>query len=180
LQLGHDCQHETANCLLVSWGLLFQFANQIDNQGFHILMFGTAKHVVKARAAKAIVLQYRCAAVIWHQELDRIHENPRPAAGNSLNPRSFVVIGLPKSTINITIDGVNVQNKEDKAGDGFYTWIRPRIDSIEQVTVSTSAQSADSAGEGAVQIKFVRRSGGNDYHGSLYEYHRNPALAANY
>ncbi len=103
-----------------------------------------------------------------------------PETFTSTNPRSSVVAGLPKSTINITIDGINVQNNEDKAGDGFYTWIRPRIDSVEQVTVSTSAQSADSAGEGAVQIKFVTRSGNNDFNGSLYEYHRNPALAANY
>jgi hypothetical protein len=103
-----------------------------------------------------------------------------PETFTSTNPRSSVVNGLPKSSINITIDGINVQNNEDKAGDGFYTWIRPRIDSVEQVTVSTSAQSADSAGEGAVQIKFVTRSGNNKYSGSLYEYHRNPSLAANY
>jgi hypothetical protein len=103
-----------------------------------------------------------------------------PETFTSTNPRSSVVNGLPKSTINITIDGVNVQNNEDKAGDGFYTWIRPRIDSVEQVTVSTAAQTADSGGEGAVQIKFVTRSGNNSYSGSLYEYHRNPALAANY
>src|SRR5262249_34963382 len=64
--------------------------------------------------------------------------------------------------------------------DGFYTYVRPRLDAVEEVTVSTGASGADSTGEGAVQIKFVTRSGSNDFHGSLYEYHRNPALNANY
>ncbi|MGH9769135.1 MAG: hypothetical protein ACREAB_17040, partial [Blastocatellia bacterium] len=31
-----------------------------------------------------------------------------------------------------------------------------------------------------VQVKFVTRSGGNDFHGSLYEYHRNTALNSAY
>src|SRR6266487_4630547 len=55
-----------------------------------------------------------------------------------------------------------------------------RITTASRPTASTGASGADSSGEGAVQIKFVTRSGGNDFHGSLYEYHRNPALNANY
>ena len=58
--------------------------------------------------------------------------------------------------------------------------ITPRLDSVQEVTVSTAAAGADSTGAGAVQIKFVTRSGNNEYHGSLYEYMRNPWLNANY
>jgi hypothetical protein len=32
----------------------------------------------------------------------------------------------------------------------------------------------------AVQIRFVTRQGSNELHGSLYWYHRNPALNSNY
>ena len=95
-------------------------------------------------------------------------------------PRTSTVNGLAKGAINITMDGVNVQDNNGKSTDGFYTYVRPRLDAVEEVTVSTGASGADSTGEGAVQIKFVTRSGGNDFHGSLYEYHRNPALNANY
>jgi hypothetical protein len=67
-----------------------------------------------------------------------------------------------------------------KSGDGFFTYIRPRTDAIEEVTVSTSNPGAESAAEGAVQIKFTTKGGSNEFHGGLYEYHRNPALNANY
>ncbi|HWQ32261.1 MAG TPA: carboxypeptidase-like regulatory domain-containing protein [Blastocatellia bacterium] len=95
-------------------------------------------------------------------------------------PRTSTVNGLPKGALNITLDGVNVQDNTLKSSDGFFTYIRPRIDAIDEVTVSTATPGAESAGEGAVQLKFVTRSGNNEYHGSVYEYHRNPVLNANY
>ena len=95
-------------------------------------------------------------------------------------PRTSSVNGLPKGALNITLDGVNVQDNLLKSSDGFFTYIRPRIDAIDEVTVSTATPGAESSGEGAVQIKFATRSGTNDLKGSLYWYHRNPALNANY
>jgi hypothetical protein len=94
-------------------------------------------------------------------------------------PRTSTVNGLPKGAINITMDGVNVQDNTLKSSDGFFTYIRPRIDAIEEVTLSTATPGAESAGEGAVQIKFATKSGNNEFHGTLYEYHRNPSLNAN-
>ncbi len=95
-------------------------------------------------------------------------------------PRTSTVNGLPKGALNITLDGVNVQDNTLKSSDGFFTYIRARIDAIDEVTLSTATPGAESSGEGAIQIKFVTRSGNNEYHGSVYEYHRNPALNANY
>ncbi len=94
-------------------------------------------------------------------------------------PRSSTINGLPKGALNITIDGVNVQQPDTRSGDGFFTWIRPRIDAIEEVSVSTATPGAESSAEGAVQIKFVTRGGTNQLRGSVYWYHRNPALNAN-
>lgn len=95
-------------------------------------------------------------------------------------PRQSSVNGLPKGALNISIDGINVQDNLLKSNDGFFTYVRPRTDAISEVTVSTSTPGAESAAEGAVQIKFVTQGGSNDYHGGLYWYHRNPALNANY
>nr|MCU0430113.1 protein phosphatase 1 regulatory subunit 42 [Cytophagaceae bacterium] len=95
-------------------------------------------------------------------------------------PRTSTVNGLPKSAINITIDGINAQDNLLKSTDGFFTYVRPRTDAIEEVTLSTANPGAESSAEGAVQIKFVTRGGTNEYHGGLYEYHRNPSLQANY
>jgi hypothetical protein len=95
-------------------------------------------------------------------------------------PRTSSVNGLPKGALNISIDGVNVQDNLLKSSDGFFTYIRPRTDAISEVTVSTTTPGSESSSEGAVQIKFVTQGGSNDYHGSVYWYHRNPALNANY
>jgi len=103
-----------------------------------------------------------------------------PGTSTPGRPRTSTVNGLPKGSLNITMDGINVQDNTLKSSDGFFTYIRPRIDSIEEVTLSTATPGAESAAEGAVQIKFVTKSGNNEYHGSLYEYHRNPTLNSNY
>jgi hypothetical protein len=95
-------------------------------------------------------------------------------------PRTSSVNGLPKGALNITLDGINVQDNLLKSSDGFFTYIRPRTDAISEVTVSTSTPGAESSAEGAVQIKFVTQGGSNEYHGGVYWYHRNPALNANY
>src|SRR5919106_914424 len=95
-------------------------------------------------------------------------------------PRTSSVNGLPKGALNITLDGINVQDNLLKSSDGFFTYIRPRTDAISEVTVSTSTPGSESSAEGAVQIKFVTQGGSNEYHGGLYWYHRNPALNANY
>src|SRR5215467_14547809 len=95
-------------------------------------------------------------------------------------PRSSSFNGLPQGAINMTLDGVSIQDNGARNTDGFYTNIYPRVDAVEEVTLSTATPGAESAGEGAVQIKMVTRQGTNEYHGSLYEYHRNKALDANY
>src|SRR5215203_3002875 len=103
-----------------------------------------------------------------------------PGTATPGRPRTSSVNGLPKGALNITLDGINVQDNLLKSSDGFFTYIRPRTDSISEVTVSTSTPGAESSAEGAVQIKFVTQGGSNQYHGGLYWYHRNPALNANY
>ncbi len=103
-----------------------------------------------------------------------------PGVQTTGRPRTSTINGLPKGAINITLDGVDVQDNLISSSDGFFTFIRPRIDAVEEVTVSTATPGADTSGDGAVQIKFVTRRGTNDYTGSLYEYHRNPVLNSNF
>jgi hypothetical protein len=92
--------------------------------------------------------------------------------------RGATINGLPQGVINITLDGINIQDNTNRTGDGFFAIVSPRLDAIEEVSVTTAGQGAD-AGQGAVQIKFVTRSGGNTYSGSGYHYYRNEKLNAN-
>jgi hypothetical protein len=105
-----------------------------------------------------------------------------PGTNTPGTPRTSTVNGLPKGSLNITLDGVNVQDNNSKSafGGGFFTYVRPRIDAIDEVTISTATPGAESSGEGAVQIKFVTRGGTNDFHGSTYWYHRETSFNAAY
>ena len=114
----------------------------------------------------------------------------------SRNPLNFVVLlpgvntpgrnrdstinGLPNSAIDITLDGINIQDNFNKSTDGFFTRVSPSLDSVQEVTVSTATPEAAGGAQGAVSIKFVTRSGTNEFHGGLYEYHRNPWLNSAY
>jgi hypothetical protein len=92
--------------------------------------------------------------------------------------RQSQINGLPRGMINITLDGVNIQDNTLRTTDGFFSIVSPRLDAIEEVTVTTAAQGTESA-QGAVQIKFVTRSGTNTFAGSAYHYYRNDRLNAN-
>jgi hypothetical protein len=93
--------------------------------------------------------------------------------------RGAMVNGLPASTVNITLDGMNIQDNYAKTWDGMFTRVSPRLDAVEEVTISTAAQGADGAGQGGVQMKFVTRSGTNKYQGSAYYYLRRDWMNTN-
>jgi len=94
--------------------------------------------------------------------------------------RTSSVNGLPKSSLNITLDGANIQDNFLKSSDGFFTTTQPKSDAVEEVTVSTATPGAESAGGGAVQIQFRTRQGSSEFHGGLFWQHRNDAFNSNY
>ncbi len=93
--------------------------------------------------------------------------------------RASTINGLPQSSINITIDGVSAQDNFNKTTDGFFARVSPRLDAVEEVTVSTAAQGSATTGQGAVQIQFVTRSGSNQFTGSSYYYLQHYKFNAN-
>jgi hypothetical protein len=103
-----------------------------------------------------------------------------PGAGGGGTVRYASFNDLPHGAISVSVDGVNVQDNSYKsyAGGSFYTYIQPRIDAVDEVTVSTAASGAANT-EGAVQIQFVTKRGTNDWHGGGFEYFRNNYLNAN-
>jgi Carboxypeptidase regulatory-like domain len=103
-----------------------------------------------------------------------------PGTNTAGRPRQSTVNGLPKSMINITLDGLNIQDNVLKGSDGFFTLIQPKTDAISEVSVSTATPGAESNAEGAVQIKFTTRSGSSEFHGSIYEEHRDKSLNSNF
>ena len=102
-----------------------------------------------------------------------------PGVNTPGGSRDSTINGLPQSSINIPIDGMSAQDNWLKTTDGFFARVSPRLDAMEEVTVSTAAQDAANTGQGAVQIRFVTRSGSNTFSGSSYYYLRHHKLNAN-
>ena len=103
-----------------------------------------------------------------------------PGTATVGRPRQASINGLPKGTVNISLDGVDVQDNLLRSSDGYFTYVRPRLDNLEEVSINTSNGGADASGDGAVQIKFVTKRGTNQYRGTAYYQHRNEALNSNY
>src|SRR5206468_10788823 len=104
----------------------------------------------------------------------------QPGTQTPGNPRSSTINGLPKGALNITIDGQNTQDNMLKSSDGFFSYIMPSVDAIEEVTLTTSAGGVESSWHGGAQIKFVTRSGTNEFHGGTCYQMRNTFFKANY
>ena len=103
-----------------------------------------------------------------------------PGTSTPTTPRSSTINGLPKGAINITIDGMNTQDNNLKSSDGYFSYIYPSVDALEEVTMTTSAAGVDSTGQGGAQIKFVTRSGTNKWKGGVFWQVRNTDFNANY
>ncbi len=74
-----------------------------------------------------------------------------PGVETAGGPRGSTISGLPQNTISVTLDGVNVNNNFQST-DGFFSMVTPRLDAVEEVTVTGATPTADQAALGAVQV----------------------------
>ncbi len=87
------------------------------------------------------------------------------------------VNGLRTSAQNITRDGLNVQDNFIREGN--FNPDRPRIDDVSEFTIVTQNANPALGSGGTSQVQYVTARGGVDFHGALYEYNQNAALASN-
>jgi hypothetical protein len=84
---------------------------------------------------------------------------------------------------NVTLDGVDVNEQQrglDVVTDGaFSSVLRVSPDSVQEFRVTTTNPNADQGRSSGAQVSLVTKSGTNDWHGLLYEYHRNTVTTAN-
>src|SRR5262245_26377559 len=101
------------------------------------------------------------------------------------------VIGARKDQNNVTLDGVDVndnqsgiENTADNDSDrrrasGFKAALPVPLDSVQEFRTTVAGQGAGQGRSSGGQVSLVTKSGSNDYHGSLYEFHRNKVTDAN-
>jgi hypothetical protein len=153
------------------------------------LEIGALTETVEVRAGAELV-QTQSPAVTTTLSVEQLSELPivsrnalysvnmLPGVSTTGGPRNAQINGLPNNTVNITIDGVGTGNAL-QSGDGFFSMVTPRMDAVEEITV-TGAVPGVGAGAGSVQIAFVTRSGSNQFDSSIYHYFRHPTLNSNY
>jgi carboxypeptidase family protein len=99
-----------------------------------------------------------------------------PAQGSAGSVRgdfAFSVNGAREDSNNFLLDGVyNVDPKLNTFG------VRPPVDAIREFETLTSTYDASFGRSAGAQVNVVLKSGSNDLHGSIYEFHRNGALDA--
>lgn len=117
------------------------------------------------------------------QDLPLNGRNPLTLAGlqagvnTSGSQRTASVNGLRGTFTNLTWDGININDNFIRT-DSFFGVAAPSVASVSEFTLTTqNASAAD--GLGVAQLKLVTPRGTGEYHGQLFEFHRNDVLDAN-
>src|SRR5712671_3625380 len=101
----------------------------------------------------------------------------RSDVNRDIDTRSGAVNGARSDQSNVTLDGVDVNDQVQ--GSAFTSVLPVTLDSVQEFRVTTTNYNADQGRSSGAQVSLVTKSGTNNFHGSLYEYHRNTYTSAN-
>ncbi len=110
--------------------------------------------------------------------------NPLTLAGlqagvstGSTSNRTSTINGLRGTFSNLTWDGININDNYIRT-DSLFGDAAPSVPGVAEFTLTTQ-NAGPGDGLGVAQVKLVTPRGSKEFHGSLFEYHRNDALDAN-
>ncbi len=109
--------------------------------------------------------------------------NPLSLAGlqagvnTSGSNRTASVNGTRGTFTNLTWDGININDNFIRT-DSFFGTAAPSVVSVSEYTLTTQ-NGGPNDGLGVAQVKLVTPRGSTEYHGNLFEFHRNDAMDAN-
>ena len=154
------------------------------------LEIGTVTEVVNVTSGAEAPLNTTDATIGNAFESRRIEQlplNARNVVGLlSLQPgvtRGGYVNGGRSDQANVTLDGVD--NNEQQRGldvvtdEAFASVLRSTPDSLQEFRVITTNANAEQGRSSGAQVSLITKSGTNQFHGSLYEFHRNTVTTAN-
>jgi len=154
------------------------------------LEIGAVSETVDVTAAAEAAINTSDATLGNSFERKRIVELPLNANNVvgllSLQPgvsRAGYVNGGRADQSNITLDGVDVNEQQDGldivTDEAFASVLRVTRDSLQEFRVTTTNPNAEQGRSSGAQVSLVTRSGSNQWHGSLFEIHRNTVTTAN-
>jgi carboxypeptidase family protein len=154
------------------------------------LEIGAVSETVDVTSAAETAINTSDATIGNSFERKRITELPLNANNVvgllSLQPgvsRTGYVNGGRADQSNITLDGVDVNEQQDGldvvTDEAFASVLRVTRDSLQEFRVTTTNPNAEQGRSSGAQVSLVTRSGSNQWHGSLFEIHRNTVTTAN-
>lgn len=105
-----------------------------------------------------------------------VYMGNRTDINRNVDTRSGAVNGAHSDQSNITLDGVGVN--DETQGFAFTSVLPVTQDSVEEFRVTTTNYNADQGRSSGAQVSLVTKSGTNNFHGSLFESHRNTITSA--
>ena len=154
-------------------------------QNARLTVGGTTATVQVSAANEAITLNTTDSTVGNNYEVQMVNELPiqgrdSPAALFSIQPGATgdgAITGARTDQNNVTLDGLDV-NDMATGEFGAVTSNAP-VDSVQEMKATTANPLASEGQGGGGQFVMVTKSGTNDFHGDLFEYHRDTDTEAN-
>jgi hypothetical protein len=162
------------------------------------LTVGAQQQVVEVNASNSVVTLDTTDATIGNnigiQELNNLPVQQRndPLALFSMQPGvtdTGSVTGARVDQNDVTVDGLDVNdfatgnamqsNTGPGVTSGFDIVGHAPVDSLEEFHAGVAGNEADAGPSSGGQFQLVTKSGTNQFHGDLNEYHRDPSLVAN-
>src|SRR2546423_9052436 len=141
----------------------------------------TASSVINGDQARELALNNRnwvqlitLAPGVTNDLADQVYVGTTNPAGQA-NTMNISVNGARSSQNTYTVDGSDVTDR----GSNITIQTYPSVDSIAEFKVLRGLFPAESGSSGGGQINVITRSGGEQFHGTAFEFVRNEKLNAN-
>jgi hypothetical protein len=85
-----------------------------------------------------------------------------------------IVNGMRNGALNVTVDGIDANESTNPNTNTNIYGLSP--DNIQEIKATTSNPTADEGRNSGLNLAMATRSGGNQFHGSAYEFFRNTDL----
>ncbi len=96
---------------------------------------------------------------------------------SSTDDRNGSVNGGRADQANVTLDGIDVNDTHSRRS--FTSVIRLSLDSVSEFRTTTANAGADQGRTSGAEIALVTKSGTNELHGAVYDFHRNTVTSTN-
>jgi Carboxypeptidase regulatory-like domain len=164
---------------------LYLNVNTTRTQNAQLAIGGTSATVEVSAANQSITLNTTDSEVGNNYEVQMINDLPvqirdSPGALFSIQPGATsdgAITGARTDQNNVTLDGLDV-NDMATGQFGVVTADAP-VDSVQELRAVTANPLASEGQGGGGQFTMVTKSGTNNWHGALFEYHRDTTTEAN-